>query len=408
MFNFDLFNRVTGAAILSGPKEVVNDAQLTNYRTLGYMLRGQPMSRTLQGGKSLTDIIYLSENPRMRSYSPGISKQTYSDPQPGVLMTQNWRFFLTDMVVRDEEVDLQAGSEMSSEARFQKIKDLLYMKQQDKATNAMAYWERALWASPDKTKMEGSSSTTTEMMSIPSLINESGICANYTTGAVTTGLLGAAATGGAWTAVQGIDPTAAGNANWRNQVFGYGNTAASGFSTTSLENVISVLDFAFDSLNFEPPPMMKEYFEDPAKDTSPRPFIACSLKGKQKLTQLYRLSNNRWENLTDPWMQPTYAGYSIVYIPQLDTVNAYYSVAGGATGTLTTEALAADTGPRYWLINPKYLYTVWHKDAFMQPIEVGRTVEDPTAKVTPYKTYGNTWLASRKRQGLVIPLDNYN
>ena len=197
MYNFDLFNRVTGPAYLSGPKQVVNDAQLTNYRTLGYMLRGQSMSRVLQGGASLKDIIYLSENPRMRSYSPGVSKQTYSDPQPGVVMTQNWRFFITDITTRDEELDLQAGSEMSSEARFQKYKDLVFQKEQDKATNAAAYWERALWAAADKTKMEGSSATTTEMMSIPAIINESGICANYTSGAVTTGLLGAAAPGGA-------------------------------------------------------------------------------------------------------------------------------------------------------------------------------------------------------------------
>ena len=106
-------------------------------------------------------------------------------------------------------------------------------------------------------------------------------------------------------------------------------------------------------------------------------------------------------------MQPTYAGYSIVYVKLLDTAAVYYTVAGGATGTVGIESAAAKTGPRYYLINPKYLYTVWHKDAFMQPIEVARSPEDPTAKVTPYKTYGNLWARSRIRQALLVPGNTY-
>lgn len=406
MFNYDLFNRVVGPAYLSGVKEAVNDAQLTNYRTLGYIMRGQPMSRVLQGGKNLQDYIYLSTNPRMRTYSPGISKQTYSDPQPGVMMTQNWRFFITHDTVRDEEIDLSAGTEMSEEARFQRIKDILWTKRQDRVTDTNNYWERAAWATPKADVMEGSSLLTTEMASIPCIINEAGI--NGASGTTKVGQLQRDDVGAnAWTTVQNLNPTTAGQTNWANQCFGYGNTSGSGFLSTSLENVISTFDLAFDQLDFEPPPMDKEYFENPAAVQKPRPFVACSAKGKQRLIQLYRLSNNRWENMTDPWMQPTYNGYSIVYIKQLDSAKLYYDTAGGQTGALTTEAAADDIGPRYYLINPEYLTMIWNQNAYMQPIEVGRSLADPTAKVTPYKTYGNLWARSRLRQGLVYPLDDY-
>lgn len=392
LHNFDLFTNTTGPTFLTGAKEAVNDAQKRNYRTLGYLMRGQQMSRVLQGGLNIQDYIYLQSFRRARTYAPGISKQSYTQPQPGTLWTQHWRFFITDMVWAEEEIDLQAGSEMSTEARFAKYKDIWFAKQQDLWTDQMNYWEEALWATPNYLTMEGTGPGVTEMMSIPCVITD---CQLTNTVTIPGGSEGDAvrpeANGGtAWATIQGITQ---GTTNWTNKVFQYLN-----FTVNNTGSAVSTLDYAFDRMDWEPPPVMKEYFEDPNLDTTPKPFIACSALGKQRLIALFRASNDRWANYNDPWMQPMYAGFSIVYIRQLDGA----AIWDGGT-TLATEAAADLTGPRYVGIHPKYLTTVWHKDKYMTKREVGVTPSEPTTHVVPYVTYGNLVCRSRQRHFVLSP-----
>jgi hypothetical protein len=387
LHSFELFTNTTGPTFLTGAKEAVNDAQRRNYRTLGYLLRGQQMSRTLQGGLNIQDYIFLQSNARARTYKPGISRQSYSAPQPGTLWTQHWRFFITDMLWYEEEIDLQAGSEMSSEARYAKYKDIWFAKQQDLWTDQMNYWERACWAQPSARLMEGTGSDATEMMSIPCFINE------FSSGTPP-------ATDGTWSTIQGVT---AGTTNWAPQKFTYGTTANSGFAANNIENVISTLDGAFDQMDWEPPPVMKEYFEDPNLDSTPKPFIACSAGGKKRLIHLYRSENDRWQDMHDPWMQPTYAGFSVVYIAQLDSAALYDN---GSSG-FATEAAADLTGPRYYGIHPKYMTTVWHKDKYMTKREVPVSREEPTTHVVPYVTYGNLVCRSRARQFILTPGSDY-
>ena len=392
LHNFDLFTNVTGPTFLTGAKEAVNDAQKRNYRTLGYLMRGQNMSRVLQGGLNIQDYIYLSTFRRARTYSPGISKQSYTAPQPGTLWTQHWRFFITDMVWYEEEIDLQAGSEMSSEARFQKYKDIWFAKQQDLWTDQMNYWEESLWATPNFNAMEGTGPAVTEMMSIPCVITD---CQLTNTVTISTGnLMGDAvrpeANGtGTWATIQGITQA---TANWTNKALQYSTF------DEALTSAISSLDRAFMEMDWEPPPVMKEYFEDPNLDTTPKPFIACSASGKMQLIQSYRVANDRWANLTDPWMNPTYGGFSIVYIKQLDTA----AIWDGGT-TLKTEAAADLTGPRFVGIHPKYLTTVWHKDKYMTKRDVPVTPAEPTTHVVPYVSYGNLVCRSRARHFVLTP-----
>jgi hypothetical protein len=384
MHGFTLFQNVTGPTFLTGPKAAINDAQKRNYRTLGYLMRGQDMSRILQGGANIQDYIFLQSFRRARTYKPGVSRQSYNSPQPGTLWQAQWRFFITDMVWYEEEIDLQAGSEMSEEARFQKYKDLWFAKQQDLWTDQMNYWEEALWATPNFSTQEGSGNAITEMMPIGAFINDSSGGTPEANGT------------GTWTTMQNVTlPTT----NWANQIFTYSSTGDNGYTAGHIENVVSTLDEAFDSMDWEPPPMYKEYFEDPNLDTSPKPFIACSLKGKKRLINLYRKENDRWQDLHDPWMQPTYAGFSIVYIRQLDTAALWDS----GSNTLVAEGSADKAGARYVGIHPKYLTTVWHKDKYMTKREVPVTREEPTTHVVPYVTYGNLVCRSRARHFVLKP-----
>lgn len=396
---FTEFVNITGPTYLTRPREVVNDAQKTNYGTLGYMLRGQGMSDVLQGGADIRDYIYLSAVRRARSYKPN-QRQTYTNPQTGTTWTINWRFFLTDMVWTDEEIILNAGGNMSQEAKFQAYKDLYWRKQQDLYTDQMNFFEELFWATPDTAEMEAQGGQ--EMYSIPCFITEND--AQGTVGEVQTAEHPFDVNLTAWTTIAGINPDVAdGGENWANILLQYGGTStANGFTVANIDNVLHYLDMAYHATDFRPPPMFQEYFENPQKQQQPGPFIACSLIGKTKLMFLYRESKDRWIDMKDPFFNPTYAGSPIVYIAQLDTAALYTDSV--ATPTAAVSESAADVvGPRYYGIQPQYLRPVFHSDRYFTSLGVMTDVEQPTTHVMPVNTYANLAPRSRNRHFMLTP-----
>ncbi len=407
---FTEFVNITGPTYLTRPREVVNDAQKTNYGTLGYMLRGQGMADVLQGGADIRDYIYLAAVRRARSYKPN-QRQTYNNPQTGTTWRIDWRFFLTDMVWTDEEIILNAGGNMSREAKFQAYKDLYWRKQQDLYTDQMNFFEELFWAAPNNAQMESASGQ--EMFSIPCFIHENDL--QGTAGGVQTAehpleyLGGAAVT---WSTIAGINPDVAdGGENWANIVVQYGGTtttAPAGFLPGSQNNILYSLDVAYGATDFRPPPMFQEYFENPQHQQRPGPFIACSLIGKSRLMFVYRESKDVWIDAKDPFFNPTYAGAPIVYIAQLDTAAIYDNDNQTALVTEITAAgggaaSAEKIGPRYYGIQPQYLRPVFHTDRYFTSLGVMTDVDQPTTHVMPVNTYANLAPRSRNRHFLLSP-----
>jgi hypothetical protein len=54
---FTDFVKSTGPAYLTGPEQIVNEAQLLNYAFLERSIRGREMSEIVQGGESIKDTI---------------------------------------------------------------------------------------------------------------------------------------------------------------------------------------------------------------------------------------------------------------------------------------------------------------------------------------------------------------
>jgi len=403
---FTEFVNLTGPTILTSATDVVNDAQKTNYKTLGYMLRGQGMDRTIRGGQTIRDIIYLDATRRSRSYKPN-QTQTVANVQTGHVIDIDWRFYITEVVWTAEEILLNGGgSDLSAEARFHKFKDLWWRKKQQCYTDAMDHMEELLWAPPNEAEME--TNTGQEMFSIPCFIHENSLVDEDGT-AVTPGQLNLAGLpfdpdGVVWagTTVAGIAPTAANNAlKWRNVVYQYGGsstTVPAGFVVGNVNNVLVFLDRAYNATDFQPPPMFKEYFESPQKQQSPMPFIACSNDGYVRLVSLYRESQDRWVDLSDPFRKPTYGGAPIVYVAQLDTAAIY------DTGTALSHEQDADiNGPRFYGIQPQYLSPIFHTDRYFESLGVLTDRDQPTTHVMPVNTYTNLFPRSRRRHFLLTP-----
>lgn len=382
---FTDFMASTGPRYLTSAMDVVNEAVRTNYAGLGYMLKGQMASTVTQGGADIRDSIYLATTRRSRTYAPN-EPQTYTMPQTLVGWSIPWRFTMTDMVWTDEEITLQSGgSGASQESKFQKYKDIKYQKERDMWTDALNHMDDLLWAAPDKSKMEAAAGR--EPYSIPAFINEQTntlFNSDSTSGA-----------GGAWTTVENIDPTLAGQTTWQNQKFTYAN-----FTVNDSGNLINAFDRAFLSTDFRPPPIKTEFYE--GAPTSAQRFIACSLNGYTKTMQLLRASNDRWAALNDPatgFLEVRYAGIPLVYCSQLDTAALYLD-----TGTsLAAETAANTTGPRFYGINAEYLRSVFHSDRFFHNQGTMRDPAQPTTYIMVVNSYFNLVCRSRRRQFIISP-----
>jgi hypothetical protein len=384
----------TGPTYFTGPKERLNDAQKTNYRTLGYMLRGQSMNDTLQFGASIKDKIMLSVARVTHTYSPG-AEESVANPQTATTWTVPWRFWLTPMTWLDQTVELNGGKGVVRETRFQQYYSEWMSIQQDGYTDWCDFMEEKYWAVPDKSKMEAQDGE--EPYSIPCFVNE------YTNGLPAS----SNQPGGTWTTVQQIDPTAVGKSNWVPQRFGYdGSTDA----TTGVDGLLSNLDQAYMKLDFQPPPVHREYFESPT--AQPWGFIACSSVGAAYVKRVYRINNDRWENTMDPYGMPLYGGRPFVYVAQLDTAAIYPTGTGTTANTsaLSTELDTTSTGgapgPRFFVIQPKYLRSVFHSERYLSDLGVMTDPKIPTQHVKYLDTWGNTICRSRRRHAIVYPTND--
>lgn len=392
------FGQLTGPTIMSSAKAVVNDAQLRNMQTLGYVLRGKRMNEVLKGGSQLRDYIYLQANRIARSYLPG-QAQNYQIRGSGTTWTVDWRFFLTDMVWEDHEIELNAGGDLSREAMFHMYKDLWFRKQQDLWTDQMEYIEKVFWAVPDKTKMEAAGGQ--EWYSIPCGINE---YANSLPASSDQ-------PGGAWTTHQQIDPlgftNGLSNANWKCSRETYGSAAAAGNGWLPLDslNILGAFDRGMMAIGITPPPMKAEYFEAPTVTASKVCF--ASLKGKARLMDFFRRSQNVWVDKFDPFNNPTYNGMPIVYVAALDDARIYPTNAAGALGVESDTANSV-AGPRFTVVCPEYLTVGFHKNRYFKDLGLRESQEQPTRHVVPYDTYGNVMFRSKRRHLQISPVGNQN
>lgn len=390
--SLDLFaelGAIVGPAILKGPRNTINDAQKVNYATLGYLLRGQAMGQILRGGTSIKDYIYLQATSRARTYKPN-QPQTYPNNQTGVMWSIPWRFAINDIAWNLEELAMSVDGGDTLEGAFHVFKDLWNRKLQNFNTDDANFWESLFWAVPDKTKMEAADGQ--EWYSIPCFVNEHA-----------NGLPTAAYPGGAWTTVQGLNPTDADKTNWVPYRGGYG-AASDGFDPASDDNLIAALDKAILATGFRPPPIAQNHFEASSL-MQPGCFIAASQMGHTKIQFLFRASNDRWNNTWDPYGNPTYGQIPIVYVAQKDDLAIYPTGSAGALGTESTAA-GSKSGPRFEGIHGEYMVPVWHRDYFRKSLGVMSDLSQPTSRANPYVSFGNMACRSRRRHFCLYPLSN--
>ncbi len=369
------------------PGHVFNIASRQNYDELTYFWRGQKQHKIMQGGGELKGRLFMEVNPRAEVFDHTDTANPQIT-QPGKNFSLGWAKIRTYIAWDDIEVDLNSGTSHTADYRFEKWWDDLEQYYQDMYTDWYGKIQDLMWAVPNKTTMEATATTVTQPYSIPCFINE------HTNGLAVPG----AANGGTWTTVEGIAPaTDPGGTNWVPQKFGYKNRIVN-----DPDNLLNALDYSALKLKFTPPPMDKKYFEEGGMSGV---WYATSATGRIWVEQLYRASNDRWDNPNDPAGNPVYKGYPFVYCAKLDSAAIFPTSTAGAYSTelITTNGNA---GARFFAINPSKLNAFTHSNWFMKQTDERHPFPQPTMSVIWYITLYNMMCTDRRGLGIIYPTAN--
>ena len=378
----------TGPLLLTGPDKFVNAAQLQNY-SWSRFVRGKDFSEIVQGGSEIRDELMLDEAQTFSMYQPN-DPQTPTMPQVLTRWSSPWRFAVDSYSWTEEEEALNAGSSYTEDARFQQYKSLLTKLEMRVQTSIANGMESKWWAAPISTTMESSSGK--EPYSIPTFVNES-----------TNGLFSqnTASTANDFTTVEGINPTTTGKTKWRNRVVGYNSTAVK--PTSGNSNVINAMDDAYLQLNFRPPAGKEAYFEPNTWNS-----IACftSRKGMLVMTDLLRQGQDWYTMRESPdaaFTGPSYGGMELVYVPQLDSAQLYKHTTANSGLVTEGNSNGAGIGPRYYLLNAKYLKTVFHKDKYFVRKPPMSPFNQPFTKTVYINSYFNNVCTARHVHAIISP-----
>lgn len=371
--------KVTGPTIFTGPEMIVNDATRHRY-LLRRFLKGYDMSELIQGSPTIRDQIMFDEQMTRRHYSPN---ETISWQQPQVLdeWEIRWRFVVDHFSYSDQDFELNASAGSTSLA--QQYKDFYKSRLRRVYTSMLNGFEDDLFAAPNASEMESSGGKLP--YSIPAFVNE-----------FTNGLHSG------WTTVQGISRVT--EDRWRPVAVSYAESpSASNGPDWDLWDTLEEIHLRVyrDEL-----PTAEQYSEG-----TPRPehmFITASRQGIINIKRGLRNSNDQLLGMpgthSDPgYMTPYFNGIPFVYVSKKDTAAVYPTGSGGALSTELDTAGTTNAGPRYEVLNTKYMKMVWHARRYMKQHDPIRHPNQPFTRVVPFDSWYNLVLRSAQRQGIAFP-----
>jgi hypothetical protein len=351
MASFADWVKATNERNLTDPKDILSDAVNRTY-TLADTLKGRGHDEVVQSGQLITDRIQLRAGSGFGFYD---ALDQFSPQIEDVLSKIQcpWRFAKDYWAWTDHEVLLNGGD------RLVQWKNLRDSKRQASHISLYNGIEAAIWATPNTSTMESTTTTGGRPYSIRCFITEDGLAPS------------------GFTTVMGVNPST--ETKWRNQVSNY---VAAAMDAT----LVSGMEELWRKVKFESPETKDAYF----RETKFKKFkIYTSLDGWKNAVRLLRSTNDRnypTNDLGYATEDPVFGRIPIKWVEALDGV-------GYATGQ-----------PRYFFVNFEYLFPVFHSQRYMwetDPINGGHT--QPYAWVIYVDLWYNWFCRSRYRQGILVP-----
>ena len=368
LLTFADFLKGTKTHKITSATDILNEAVKQSY-LLTLMIRGAMGAKVemLQGGSKLKDSIQLKGTGSFRFYSPH-GTHTPADVDILTDIETQWRFCVVSYAFADEVMDLNDESAMEDVWVRQKKK-----YEQGAMTDMYNGMEEALLAVPVYATMESGTGEDPPFYSLSAFINEA-------TNGVWPG----------WTNVETVNPST--ESRWRPQQVSYDSLNP----TDETSGIIAGFDVLWAQMGFYPPEAGTQWFQ--AEDRGKLHFLT-HLRGQVLYKRCLRASNDSLITPQDPaYNSPCYSGRPVHQITQLAT-----SALEITTQTTATGSAWPATKPRYIGLNTEFLYPIWHKGRFMEPVGPKDISDQPFSQAMYRRTWGNLFCRSRQRQGILYP-----
>jgi len=347
----DFFTQTTGPALLSGPDEIINDAQLRNYEAYDALSRAK---KDVQGGSSIKDVILFDTNGQATTYLSG-AEATVTNTNHLSTISVPWRFVRVPITWNEKEIMLNEGG--SGDATFQQFKKLKESKYKAAYTDLYNRLERLMVAAPSHSAMEASDGT--DPYSIFASVTSDGLApAGFTT-------------------VQGVNPTS--QSKWRNQTASYTASAP----LDSENGVIAAFDEMSQLVKFKKPSNAERYFTDSELASH---VILTNKEGRRLFMKAIRANND----LTRVGPQdPSYPDPVFNNIPVR------------ACEAFDDRAVFSAGAPHYLFLNMNHIKLIFHREKWMQVSAPMSSPTKPDTMVVWVDTWLNVFNCSRQRHGYV-------
>ncbi len=390
----------TGPQFLSGPDNVINSVSRRSF-ILSKFMKNKPASKVLQGSNKIKEKLYLIAKRNFRMFNRGDS-QSWPNLQKDENVQYDFRFGLGEIVWDEWEYEGQADG-LVGELMYDKYLDMQISKEQRLWDDMIHGVDDQLFLAPNGADnyaaMEKGTGDPNLAYSVPVFVNEN---FGSTTGSFDTN----------WTTI-GQASWATYSENWDNKRATYdeNDTADNNSNKTGIFNAFDDISI---EIGYQTPGMHNEAFEQSneyGEDgwVPDEHCIVTSKAGKKEMMHLHRINNDSLITAQDgshPY--PMWNGIPFDDVALLDSAKLYIAedgssfvseeAAGGTTATNVNK-----TGPRYYFLNTKYLYTVFHTSKYFK---MGN-VKEPTDKVgqfiIPVEVWFNLVCTGRRWQGLVSP-----
>lgn len=420
---FTTFAASQGPAWASGAEQLINDAHRNTFLFSRWASGKDVKMDMLQGGADIRDTIFLDYVSTFQRVNPNV-ELTAPNPQTGTTWNIPWAIATATMGWTEPEIDLNAGN-MSGKYRSQVYKKVLYQKHQNLWTEVTEALDNEIIRNvPNTTTMESDTpGGPRAVYGLHCFVNEYNTSTTpYATGAspaapLIGGLNGAGlipsgidASGTAWTTVQNIDPTAAGQENWRPYQGTYGtwqNGSASIDKNVAMSELFVAMSKAQRATGIMAMPKHSEY-SDPY--TSPN-VIYTGSEGIAYYEQALRGNQDQFRGVgktsgQDPdYDGPKFGRTPIQHVQAMDFIELYATstASGGGSGVTELDATAAHVGPRFIGCNGKYIKPVVHENKYCVMTAPEQPSGQPLSWVQYMKLYNNNYCQSRRRHWHLRP-----
>lgn len=385
------FANMTGPTINRTEDEILQEACFHAY-SYGALLAGKGKESVFSGGSELREILLMTDAGTSQDYGVG-QPFNYNTAQLSVKVRADWRYRTANTSYHDQEMILNGPSKMTGANRFQTFKRFWTKIQKQLWTDVWNGLEGVPWAVPSTTNMESTNGLAP--YSIPCFVNEApnGLFNNQT--------------GDVWTTVEGLANNVPLSQRWRNHVEAYSDTIpfapTAGPTTTTYNTIVQGLDDAFADAKFDQP--VGPHGEQFENDDLAQQMVFTTKKGINEYKKLIRLSNDHFTSNGNDAALPggaIYQGHKMYRVDKLESTALYRNVAGNALVT-EGDTNALGRGPRFYVINSKYLHPMVHDERKFYITPLITPANQPFSHTLVFDHYHQIWCISRQRQVIVSP-----